>query len=364
MKAAVLYEAGKPMKVEQVELDPPKDHEVLVRVQAAGICRSDLHFMRGEAIIPLPAVLGHEGAGLVEQVGPGVTAVKPGDHVVFSFVPYCGRCFYCLSGRSNLCDAHARTGPNLFDGTRRLHVGEQRISHMGKVACFAEQTVVPETGCVPIPAGVPWPQAAFIGCCAPTGIGAALYAAGVKSGSSVAVFGCGGVGLNVIQGARLQNAGMIIAVDLEEGKLTFSKRFGATHTVNGKDEDAVAAVRKLTDGRGVDYAFEAYGSGETTRQAYQAARKGGTVVVVGLAPLGDHATIDANDLVRQEKTLKGSYYGTTRPALDMLTIVDLYQAGKIDLDGLVGNKYALDEINEAYRDLERGNLGRGVIVSF
>ncbi len=364
MKAAVLYEAGRPLVIEEVQLDPPKEHEVRVRVQAAGVCRSDLHYMKGEAAMPLPAVLGHEGAGIVEEIGAGVTSLKSGDHVVFSFVPYCGRCRYCLTGRSNLCDGHAATGAFLFDGTTRLHAGAQRIHHMGKVACFAAENVVPETGCVLIPESIPWPQAAFIGCCAPTGIGAALYAAGVTAGSSVAVVGCGGVGLNVIQGARLQNAGMIIAVDTDEGKLGFSRHFGATHIVNAADRDPVAAVKELTDGRGADFTFEAFGSAETIEVAYRAARKGGTIVVVGLAPLGDKAGIDAVELVRQEKTLKGSYYGTTRPTLDMLTIVDLYQSGKIDLDSLVGKHYALDDINEAYADLERGTLGRGIITTF
>jgi NDMA-dependent alcohol dehydrogenase len=364
MKAAVLYETGRPLVIEEVELDPPKEREVRVRVQAAGICRSDLHFMKGEAIIALPAVLGHEGAGIVEETGPGVTSVKPGDHVVLSFVPYCGRCHFCLSGRANLCDAHGATGPFLFDGTTRLHTGDQRIHHMGKVACFAQQNVVPETGCVVIPDSIPWPQAAFIGCCAPTGIGAAVYAAGVTPGSSVAVVGCGGVGMNVLQGARLQGAGMIIAVDMDEGKLGFSRHFGATHMVNASERDPVAAVKELTEGRGADFTFEAFGSAETIEVAYKAARKGGTIVVVGLAPVGDKAGIDAVELVRMEKTLKGSYYGSTRPALDMLTIVDLYQSGKIDLDSLVGKSYALDEINEAYEDLERGTLGRGVITSF
>ncbi|MPZ50430.1 MAG: zinc-binding dehydrogenase [Dehalococcoidia bacterium] len=364
MKAAVLYEIGQPMVVEGVELDEPKAGEVKVRVQAAGICRSDLHFMKGEQLLPLPAVLGHEGAGIVEQVGMGITNLQPGDHVIFSFVPYCGRCAYCLNGRSNLCDAHYSTGAMLFDGTTRLHRGNQRIAHMGKVACFAEQNVVPETGCVLIPSDLPWPQAAFIGCCVTTGVGAAVFAAGVRPGSSVAVFGCGGVGLNILQGARLRGASTIIAVDLDEGRLSFSRGFGATDVVNAAGEDPILAVQQLTGGRGADYTFEAFGSAETVRQAYKAARKGGTIVVAGLAPIGDQAGIDASELVRQEKTLKGTYYGSTRPAVDMLTMVDLYLSGQIEIDGLVGKKYALDEINEAFRDLERASLGRGVITTF
>ena len=364
MKAAVLYEIGQPLVVEEVELDPPKEREVLVRVAAAGICRSDLHFMKGEALIPLPAVLGHEGAGVVEAVGPQVTSVKPGDHVVLSFVSACGRCSFCLGGRSNLCDDHAATGPMMLDGTSRLHKGDTRISHMGKVACFAEQAVVPETACVPVPDDLGWPQAAFIGCCTTTGVGAAIFAADVKPGSSVAVFGCGGVGLNVLQGAALKSAGTIIAVDLDEGRLGFSRKFGATHFVNAGSEEPVAAIQALTSGRGVDNAFEAFGSAETIRQAYKAVRKGGTVVVAGLAPVGETASIDAMDLVRQEKVLKGTYYGSARPAVDMLTMVDLYRSGKIDLDSLVGKQYSLAQINDAYSDLEAASLGRGVITRF
>ena len=364
MKAAVLYQTNKPLVIENVELDPPKDHEVKVRVQAAGVCRSDLHYMRGEVSITLPAVLGHEGAGIVEEVGAQVTGVKPGDHVIFCFVASCGQCAYCLNGKSNLCDLHAATGPAMMDGTTRLHKGDMRIAHMGKVACFAEHAVLPEGACVPVPDDLPWPQAAFIGCCATTGVGAAVFAAGVKPGSSVAVFGVGGVGLNILQGARLQGAGMIIAVDLDEGRLGFAKRFGATHTVSGVGQDPIAAIQQLTAGRGADYTFEAYGSTETVRQAYKSARKGGTIVVAGLAPAGEEAAIDAMELVRMEKTLKGSYYGSTRPRIDIPMIVGLYQSGKIELDSLVGKQYKLDEINEAYRDLDGAALGRGVITSF
>jgi Zn-dependent alcohol dehydrogenase len=215
-----------------------------------------------------------------------------------------------------------------------------------------------------VPDDLPWPQAAFIGCCVTTGVGAAVYGAGVKPGSSVAVFGCGGVGLNVLQGARLQGATTIIAVDIDEGRLSYARRFGATHFVNAGGEDPIAAAQALTGGRGVDFAFEAYGSGETSRQAFRATRKGGTTVIAGLAPVGDEIKIDPTELVRQEKTLKGTYYGSSRPAVDMLTMVDLYREGKIDLDSLVGKKYALDEINQAFRDLEGAALGRGVITSF
>ena len=364
MKAAVLYEVNRPLVIEEIELDPPKAHEVRVRVQAAGICRSDLHYMKGEAILPLPAVLGHEGAGIIEEVGQDVSDLKTGDHVIFSFVSSCGHCSFCVSGRSYLCDNHAATGPNLLDGTTRLHKGNQRIAHMGKVACFAEQTVVPEVACVRAPDDLPWPQAAFIGCCTTTGVGAAIFAANVRPGSSVAVFGCGGIGLNILLGARLQNASTIIAIDIDEGRLGFARKFGATHFVNAAGENPVQAVKAMTGGRGADYTFEAFGSAETVRQTYEAVCKGGTAVAVGLSPVGDKAEIDLTELVRQEKTLKGTYYGSARPTVDMPTMIDLYQTGKLDLDSLIGKIYSLDQINDAYADLEAGSLGRGVITSF
>ena len=250
MKAAVLYEAGQPMVVEEVELDEPKAQEVLVKIGAAGICRSDRHFMHGDAPIAMPAVLGHEGAGTVERVGPGVTSVQPGDQVILSFVPACGRCKSCLDGRSNVCDNHMATGPFMYDGTRRLHKGDQYIHHMGKVACFAEYSVVPEMGCIPVGAAIPMDKAAMIGCCVPTGVGAAVYSAKVQPGSTVAVVGCGGVGLNVIMGAKLLNASKIIAVDILESQLEFAMKFGATHSVNASDRDPVAQVKELTGGRG------------------------------------------------------------------------------------------------------------------
>ncbi|MBI4197727.1 MAG: Zn-dependent alcohol dehydrogenase [Chloroflexi bacterium] len=364
MKAAVLYEPHHPLIIEDVALDPPKAGEVHVKIGAAGICRSDLHVIKGEANHLLPVVLGHEGSGTVLDVGQGVTRVKPGDRVILAFVPYCGHCHFCLSGRANLCDLHGATPGTLFDRTTRLHKGSQRIHHYGKVACFAQESVVPETGCIPVSPDFPLPQAALIGCCVTTGVGAAMYNARITPGSTVAVVGAGGVGLNVIQGARLLNAGKIIAVDINEGKLEFAMRFGATHTVNPTIQDPVAAIRELTSGLGADYTFEVFGSSQTVLTAYNAARKGGTVVVVGLAPVGDNVPIDPVALVRQEKTLKGCYYGSARPAIDMPVMVQLYRAGKLDIDGLITRTYKLDDINQAYKDIDGGDVGRGVITQF
>jgi Zn-dependent alcohol dehydrogenase len=254
------------------------------------------------------------------------------------------------------------TGPMMYDGTCRLHKGGQQIYHMGKVACFAEYAVVPEAGCVLVSSPIPMDVAAMIGCCVPTGVGAALFSARVQPGSTVAVVGCGGVGLNVIMGARLVNAAKIIAVDIRESQLEFAMKFGATHSVNASDRDPVAQVKELTGGRGADYTFEVFGSADTVKAAYDMCGKSGTVTVVGIAPMGAEAPINAADLVRFEKTLRGTYYGSARSRTDMPTMVDLYLSGKLNLDDLVVRHYTLDQINEAYEDMGRGEVGRGAIM--
>jgi NDMA-dependent alcohol dehydrogenase len=360
--AAVLHDVNKPYSIETVELDPPRRGEVLVKVGATGVCRSDLHFQKGEATIALPAVLGHEGSGTVVAVGEGVTLVKPGDRVILSFVPNCGHCPSCETGRPHLCDEHARTTGKLFDNTSRLHtLAGQDLTHMGKVACFAEYAVVPEVGCIPAPAGLDFPQMALIGCSVTTGVGAALFNAAVQPGDSVAVIGCGGVGLNVLQGARLAGATTIVAVDVKTAALDFARKFGATHTVNPRTEDAVERVKAITGG-GAHWAFEAYGGGATTRMAVDMVRKRGTAVIVGIAPIGDDAVIEPLVITRMEKTIRGCYYGTARPRQDMPRIADWYGRGLLDIDGLVTRRYTLADINRAYEDLDTDAVGRGVIV--
>lgn len=360
--AAVLYDANKPYAIETVELDPPKRGEVLIKLKAAGVCRSDLHFQRGVATIAKPAVMGHEGAGTVERVGEGVTMVKPGDRVILSFVPNCGHCYSCESGRPHLCDEHARTTGKLFDNTSRLHtLAGQDCAHMGKVACFAEYAVVPEVGCVPAPPALDFPQLALIGCSVTTGVGAALFNARVQPGDSVAVIGCGGIGLNILQGARMAGATTIVAVDVKESALSFARKFGATHTVNARTENAVARVQELTGG-GAQFAFEAYGGGATTRLAFDMLRKRGTAVIVGIAPIGDTAPIEPVWVTRGEKTITGCYYGSAHPRQDMPRIADWVQRGLLDVAGLITRRYPLAEINRAYEDLETDAVGRGVIV--
>jgi len=362
MTAAVLYDVNKPYSIETVELDPPRRGEVLIKVAAAGVCRSDLHFQKGEATIALPAVLGHEGSGTVAAVGEGVSMVKPGDRVILSFVPNCGHCHFCESGHPHLCDEHARTTGKLFDGTSRLHTQSgQDCTHMGKVACFAEYAVVPEVGCILAPPSLDFPQMALIGCSVTTGVGAAVFNAQVRPGQSVAVIGCGGVGLNVVQGARLAGATTIIAVDVKDSALAFAKKFGATHTINARTENAVAAVQALTNG-GVHYAFEAYGGGATTKLAVDMLRKRGTAVIVGIAPVGDTAAVEPVVLTRGEKTITGTYYGSAHPRQDMPRIADWYARGLLDIDSLVTRRYPLTEINRAYEDIETDAVGRGVLV--
>jgi S-(hydroxymethyl)glutathione dehydrogenase/alcohol dehydrogenase len=362
VKAAVLYEQKNPLIIEDLDLDDPKAGEVLVKVGAAGICRSDRHYMHGDAPTALPIVLGHEGAGTVEAVGPGVTSVRAGQQVILSFVSSCGRCKSCITGNSQLCDTHAAAGAFMFDGTTRLHKGDTRIHHFGKTALFAEHTVVPEAAVVPLDVNIGMDIAALIGCCVPTGVGAVTASANVQPGSTVAVIGCGGVGLNVIMGAALVNASKIIAVDISEAQLEFAMKFGATHTVNASDRDPVAQVRELTDGKGCDYTFEVFGSADTTKAAYDMAGKKGVVTIVGIAPVGAEAGINAVDMVRNEKTMRGTYYGSTHASVEMPKLADMYLAGKLNLDDLVVRHYSLDQINEAYGDMDKGEVGRGVIM--
>jgi S-(hydroxymethyl)glutathione dehydrogenase/alcohol dehydrogenase len=362
IKAAVLYEYNQPMRIEQVQLDDPLADEVLVKIAASGVCRSDLHVIKREWTAPLPMVLGHEAAGTVVEVGANVTRVRQGDPVIISFAPYCGQCAYCLTGRPHLCSTmRSHPAGMLPAGGTRLHKGEQRIHHFARTASMAEYAVIHESGAVAVPADTPLELAALIGCSVMTGIGAALNTARVTPGSTVAVIGCGGVGLNIIQGARLAQAARIIAVDVSQDKLELARRVGATDDIDAREEDTVERIRELTGG-GVDFAFEALGSGPTIRAAFDALKPGGTAVVAGMAPDGETAAIDVRILAGSEKTLKGSFYGSTRTSIDMPWLVSLAQAGTIELDSLVTRRYPLEEINEAYARLDSGDAGRGLVV--
>jgi S-(hydroxymethyl)glutathione dehydrogenase/alcohol dehydrogenase len=362
MKAAVMRADATALLVEELTQDEPKAGEVLIRTGAAGICASDIHVIHGTAQIPLPCVLGHEGAGTVEAVGPGVTNVKPGDRCVLSFVSNCGHCRECRSGNPQLCETNALTGVRQYDGTTRLRdMNGDEVFQMSKLGVFSEYQIAPAQACYPMPDDVPMEVAALIGCSVTTGVGSVVNAPRVRPGMTVAVLGAGGVGLNSIQGARLMNASRIIAVDIAEHKLQFATRFGATDTIDSTVTDPIEAIRELTDG-GVDLALDTYGGIETTQQAVGSLRRNGVAVVVGLAPLGDQAGIDLTDMVRTQKTLTGAYYGLASPHETFRTMIDLYRKGDLLINEIIQRRYSLDQINEGFAALERGEDGRGVIV--
>ena len=362
MKAAICWEPNKPLEIADLDQQGPQTGEARVRVKATGICHSDWHVINGDWTLPLPMVLGHEAAGVVEEVGPDVSNVTPGDHVVFSFRPQCGRCLYCSIGRSVLCDGYKSARWGMLDGTQRLRYRGKDIFQLARLGTFAERVVCPAEMLVPIRKEMPWPQAALVGCAVPTGVGAVTRAANVEAGASVLVIGCGGVGLNVIQGARLAGARLIIACDLLDNKLGYAKEFGATHTVSAQSDNVVTRARELTEGRGVDYAFDAIGGEATTLQIVEAIRPGGTAVIVGMAAMSVRAPITPYAMALGEKTLKGTMYGSVRPNLDFPRLVDLYLDGRLKLDQLISRTWTLDQINEGFEALRSGQVARGVIV--
>jgi S-(hydroxymethyl)glutathione dehydrogenase / alcohol dehydrogenase len=365
MRAAVLHRPGTPLTVEEVELDAPKEGEVLVRVAAAGVCHSDVRYADGElGEGHWPIVLGHEGAGVVESVGAGVMHVAPGDHVAFCFVPACRRCRYCLAGKPNLCELVAEHGANgmLMDGTSRLRLADgTTLKHGLRTACFAEWTVVAAGGAVPIPRELPLWQAALLGCGVVTGLGAVRNVARVAAGESVAVFGCGGVGLQVIAGARLAGADPIVAVDRVAEKLEIARAQGATHVIDTSSEERpVSVIRRLTGG-GADYAFEVVGKPETIRLAWGAVRPGGSAVVVGLAPVGVEASVPAIEFL-SDKSLLGTYYGSGDPAAELPTLAALALGGELDLQGVVTHVDDLEGAETALERLRRGEGARTVLL--
>jgi NDMA-dependent alcohol dehydrogenase len=363
IKAAVFYEPNVPFKIETLELAPPKAGEVLVKMAAAGVCHSDWHLMTGATQYKTPVVPGHEGAGVVEAVGAGVTRLKPGDHVALNWAPNCGSCFYCLNDQANLCSAYAayKWSGTLPDNTTRLSKDGQPVYHFSHTACFAEYTVVTEACCVPLRPEIPLTIGALIGCAVTTGVGAALNKARIRPGSNVVVFGAGGVGLSIIMGAKLAGAGRIIAVDRSEAKGDIAQAFGATDILMA-GPDTITSIRNLTDGRGADFAFEAIGIPAVQEQCFEAIRPGGTAVLVGISPVGSATSFPGTLITRQEKTITGTYYGSANPVREFPLYADLYMRGKLDLDRLVSKTYPLDQINEAYADMLSGETARGVIV--
>jgi Zn-dependent alcohol dehydrogenase len=364
MRAAVLHEVGAPLRLEDVTLEGPRAGEVQVRIEAAGVCHSDYHYMTGDLTCPLPAVLGHEGAGVVEAVGAGVERVRPGDTVAMLWRPRCGICEFCLDGQPVQCvlgRVQAKTGGLPDDGTTRLTLGSKEVHHLMGVSCFAEQVVVSEKSVVAVPDGVPPRVAAITGCAVITGVGAVLNVVGECAGRSLLVLGAGGVGLSAVMGARLAGADPIVVADLDDAKLELAQRLGATHVINAGREDVVEAVRAAVPG-GVHWAIEAVGGAATLQQSIACLRPGGTTVAVGIARVGATFEIPINELVQRQKSVVGSLYGSANPLADLPRLFRLYLAGRLPLDALLGAEYPLGSVNEAYAALADGAVGRAVLV--
>ena len=361
-RAAVLNAVGAPLTIDTLDLAPPQAGDVLVRIRASGLCHTDLEVIQGTLAYPLPIVLGHEGAGVVEAVGSAVTSVRPGDHVVCSWNPHCGHCFYCERGVPILCEPYKRNEPKgkLLDGTSRLSRDGAPVNHFFTTSTHAELTIVPESGAIAIPKEIAFDRACIIGCGVMTGIGAAVRKARVAPGASVLVIGCGAVGLNVLQGARLAGAATIIAGDVGEVRLARARRFGATHGVDVTAEGALDAVRALTGGRGADYVFEAAGHASAFRLAVEAVRPAGEVVWLGKINVDAEVAFRWGSLMGEKRIVRSSY-GDALPKRDFPWIVEQYLQGRILLDELITRRIALDEINDGFADLANGIGTRTVI---
>ena len=358
MKAAVFRQVNQPMEIEEIQISKPGPREVLIRTVAAGVCHSDLHFFNGTYPGQVPMVLGHESAGVVEQVGSDVHYVKPGDHVITCLSVFCGHCEYCLTGHMSLCQEPE---------TRRKSDQESRISHQGKpvgqfanLGSFAEYMLVHEHAVAKIREDMPLDRAALIGCGVTTGVGAVIHTAKVEPGSTVAVIGCGGVGLSCINGAAIAGASRIIAVDAVASKLDLARKFGATDVVNAKETDAVEAVKEISGG-GVHYSFEAIGLKVTAEQSFNMLRNGGTATIIGMIPPGHMVSLHGVEFL-MEKKIQGSFMGSNRFRVDMPRYVELYLQGKLHLDDMISSHIKLDDINDAMKALETGEIARNVIM--
>lgn len=361
-KAVVARELNQAVTVEEVMVEEPRHGEVMIRMAACGVCHSDLSATNGTIPYPLPLVLGHEGAGVVESVGEGVSRFKPGDHVLSSFVSMCGRCRDCQRGRPQLCEQVQRTLFTLPDGSTRVTDRDGKsLNVFSGCGTMAELATLHQDSVVKIESDIPLDRAALIGCGVMTGVGAAVNTAGVDPGSTAIVYGCGGVGLNVIQGCAIAGAHTIVAIDMNEEKLEFARQFGATHAFNAGAENLAKSLFKLTAG-GADFAFDCVGNGRIGEQAFAAVRRGGVVVVVGIAPPRDQLSISTAALAVSEKTLTGSFFGSARPSLDFPRLIALYRNGRLKLDELIDRTYPIESAPQAFEDLKQGRQGRGVIV--
>ncbi|HZQ87334.1 MAG TPA: Zn-dependent alcohol dehydrogenase [Acidimicrobiales bacterium] len=364
-RAAVLTGLDQPLEIrDDIQIDSPHAGEIKVRMGASGVCHSDLSMQNGTMMSATPIVLGHEGAGVVEEVGEGVTNLKPGDHVIISWVPQCGDCFFCNRDQGYLCEnasAALATG-GLLDGTTRFKWNDAPLQQMAASGTFSESSIIPATGAVKIPDDVDMKIAALIGCGVLTGVGAAMNTADIKKGDTVAVIGCGGVGLNVIQGARIKGAGEIIAIDMNETKLQMAKDFGATATINASQGNPVAQVMEMTDQRGADVAFEVIGLGPTIQQTIDMTRRGGQAILVGVPRMDVMVTLPAFfGVVLAEKTIKGCWYGSSNVQKDVPKLLDLYKKGELKLDELISRTITLDQVNEAFDAMKTGEVARSVI---
>ena len=371
MRAAVLYETNKPLVIEEIELDPPKAGEVMIKMVASGVCHSDVHYYTGDVPRELPLILGHEGAGIVEQVGPGVSDLAPGDHVVLTFLPSCGKCRWCHTGHPNMCDlgAKLRTGRYL-DDTHRHHLAKDGRGINSFLFCstYGEYTIAPVASVLKVPDYLPLDRLCLLGCGFTTGFGAATNAVHIRPGDTVMIVGCGGLGLSAVQGAALSGAGKIIAVDVHEEKLSMAKQFGATHTVTNRHnwEEVVKEVQEITWGVGVDYSMEFVGfdqTDETIKICYEGLRKGGTMLMVGVASASKKTLpIGPRDFSLYRKRIQGVLFGDAQFRTDIPRYIEMYQAGQIKLDEMVTKEFRLDDINTCFENVLAGNrVARQVI---
>ena len=358
MKAAVLREVGKPLNIEDVQISKPGPREVLIRTAAAGVCHSDLHFVEGSYPYMMPVVLGHESAGIVEEVGADVHYVEKGDHVITCLSAFCGHCNYCLSGRMSLCQSPEVQRPP--GAEPRLKQGDEMINQFLNLSSYAEQMLVHEHALVKVREDMPLDRAALIGCGVTTGVGAVHNTAGVEPGSTVAVVGCGGVGLACINGAAIAGAGRVIAVDMVPSKLELAKTFGATDLVNASEGDPVEQVRELTGG-GVDYSFEAIGLKITAEQCFRMLARGGTATIIGMIPVGAMVELHGPDFLA-EKKMQGCTMGSNRFRIDMPRYIEFYLQGKLHLDEMVSQRVPLDQVNDALDALKQGEVARTVLT--
>ena len=363
-KAAVCVALNEPLEIQDLELEAPHAGEIRVRMGASGVCHSDLSIQNGTLMGAFPMVLGHEGAGVIEELGEGVTGLEVGDHIVVSWVPQCGECFFCKKGQGFLCEAGqmAMVTGGLLDGSTRFSLNGEPIKQMACSGTFSEQAVIPAIGAVKIPKDVPLEIGALIGCGVLTGVGAALNTANIREGDTVAVIGCGGVGLNVIQGAKIAGAAEIIAIDMLANKLDMAKQFGATTLVNAGDGDPVSQVMELTQQRGVDVAFEVIGLKQTIEQTLMMTRRGGEAILVGVPRMEVMLELPAFfGVVLMSKTIKGCWYGSSNVQQDVPRLLEYYKSGQLKLDELISRRISVNDVNAAFKAMEAGEVARSVI---